>query len=98
MSQHNTLGFHIILSTSSSKRDVKDCVSLSDFSQEKWCQNYFLCCAALQMADAIRAELTDILKRIELPISEPSFGSKTNAISIKRALLAGYFMQVPKLV
>ncbi|KAI7796737.1 DEAD/H (Asp-Glu-Ala-Asp/His) box polypeptide 32a [Triplophysa rosa] len=66
------------------------------FSQEKWCQNYFLCCAALQTADAIRAELTDILKRIELPISEPSFGTKTNAISIKRALLAGYFMQIAR--
>ncbi|RXN08906.1 pre-mRNA-splicing factor ATP-dependent RNA helicase DHX32 [Labeo rohita] len=66
------------------------------FSQEQWCEEYFLCCAALQTADAIRAQLTDILKRIELPISEPAFGTKTNALSIKRALLAGYFMQIAR--
>uniref|UniRef100_A0A8C1X6X0 DEAH (Asp-Glu-Ala-His) box polypeptide 32a n=1 Tax=Cyprinus carpio TaxID=7962 RepID=A0A8C1X6X0_CYPCA len=63
------------------------------FSQEQWCEEYFLCCDALQTADAIRAQLTDILKRIELPISEAAFGTKTNALNIKRALLAGYFMQ-----
>ncbi len=72
------------------------CVCVSDFSQEQWCEEYFLCCAALQTADAIRAQLTDILKRIELPISEAAFGTKTNALNIKRALLAGYFMQVWK--
>ncbi|KAI4893555.1 hypothetical protein NFI96_004199 [Prochilodus magdalenae] len=66
------------------------------FSQEKWCQDYFLCCAALQTADAIRAELTDILKRLELPLSEPAFGTKTNTLNIKRALLAGYFMQIAR--
>lgn len=66
------------------------------FSQEQWCEEYFLCCAALQTADAIRAQLTDILKRIELPISEPAFGTKTNALNIKRALLAGYFMQIAR--
>lgn len=74
----------------------KRCQKEPYFSQEKWCQNYFLCCAALQTADAIRAELTDILKRLELPISDPSFGTKTNAVNIKRALLAGYFMQIAR--
>ncbi|XP_016408873.1 putative pre-mRNA-splicing factor ATP-dependent RNA helicase DHX32 [Sinocyclocheilus rhinocerous] len=66
------------------------------FSQEQWCEEYFLCCDALQTSDAIRAQLTDILKRIELPISEPAFGTKTNALNIKRALLAGYFMQIAR--
>ena len=46
------------------------------------------------MADALRTELTDTLKRIELPISVPAFGSRSNTFSIKRALLAGFFMQV----
>uniref|UniRef100_A0A8C1MUJ3 Putative pre-mRNA-splicing factor ATP-dependent RNA helicase DHX32 n=1 Tax=Cyprinus carpio TaxID=7962 RepID=A0A8C1MUJ3_CYPCA len=67
-----------------------------NFSQEQWCEEYFLCCDALQTADAIRAQLTDILKRIELPISEAAFGTKTNALNIKRALLAGYFMQIAR--
>ncbi|MGH0123908.1 UNVERIFIED_CONTAM: hypothetical protein FKN15_046761 [Acipenser sinensis] len=63
---------------------------------EKWCQDYFLSHAALQTADAIRSELRDIIKRIELPISEPSFGTKSNTLNIKRALLSGYFMQIAR--
>ncbi|KAJ8284754.1 hypothetical protein COCON_G00036040 [Conger conger] len=66
------------------------------FSLEKWCQDYFLSHSALQTADAIRSELTDILRRLELPISEPAFGTKTNTLNIKRALLAGYFMQIAR--
>lgn len=42
----------------------------------------------------MRSELTDTLNRIELPISEPSFGTRTNSLNLKRALLAGFFMQV----
>ncbi|XP_035853355.1 DEAD/H (Asp-Glu-Ala-Asp/His) box polypeptide 32a isoform X2 [Sander lucioperca] len=63
------------------------------FTAEKWCQDYFLDYSALKTAEAIRSELTDTLNRIELPISEPSFGTKTNTHNIKRALLAGFFMQ-----
>ncbi|XP_029933447.1 DEAD/H (Asp-Glu-Ala-Asp/His) box polypeptide 32a [Myripristis murdjan] len=66
------------------------------FSAEKWCQDYFLDHTALKTADAIRSELTDILNRIELPVSEPSFGTKTNTHNIKRSLLAGFFMQVAR--
>ncbi|KAF3704282.1 putative pre-mRNA-splicing factor ATP-dependent RNA helicase DHX32 [Channa argus] len=65
-------------------------------SAEKWCQDYFLDYSALKTADDIRSELTDTLIRIELPISEPSFGTKTNALNIRRALLAGFFMQIAR--
>lgn len=68
----------------------------TDCSNEKWCRNYFLSCSALRMAEIIRAELVEIMKRIELPISEPDFGSPANTLSIKKALLSGYFMQVRK--
>lgn len=50
--------------------------------------------SSLKAAEAVRSELTDTLNRIELPISEASFGTKTNTHNIKRALLAGFFMQV----
>lgn len=50
--------------------------------------------SALKTAEAVRSELTDTLNRIELPISEPSFGTRTNSLNLKRALLAGFFMQV----
>ncbi|KAJ8264466.1 hypothetical protein GJAV_G00149490, partial [Gymnothorax javanicus] len=66
------------------------------FSPEKWCQDFFLSYSALRTADAIRSELTDILRRLELPISEPAFGTKANTLNIKRALLAGYFMQIAR--
>ncbi|XP_030011384.1 putative pre-mRNA-splicing factor ATP-dependent RNA helicase DHX32 [Sphaeramia orbicularis] len=63
---------------------------------EKWCQDNYLNHTALLMADSFRMELTDILKRIELPVSMPAFGSRNNTINIKRALLAGFFMQVAR--
>ncbi|KAF7661472.1 hypothetical protein LDENG_00260920 [Lucifuga dentata] len=66
------------------------------FSVEKWCGDYFLDHNVLKAADAIRSELTDILNRIKLPVSEPSFGTKTNTQNIKRALLAGFFMQIAR--
>lgn len=63
---------------------------------EKWCQDFYLDHSALLVADAVRTELTDTLKRIELPISVPAFGSRSNTVNIKRALLAGFFMQVAR--
>ncbi|KAM3863116.1 putative pre-mRNA-splicing factor ATP-dependent RNA helicase DHX32 [Diretmus argenteus] len=61
---------------------------------EKWCQDYYLNLSALLRADALRTELSDTVRRIELPVSMPAFGSRTNTLNIKRALLAGFFMQV----
>ncbi|KAG8000186.1 ATP-dependent RNA helicase DQX1 [Nibea albiflora] len=63
---------------------------------EKWCQDFYLNHAALLVADTLRAELADTLKRIELPVSVPAFGSRSNTLNIKRALLAGFFMQVAR--
>uniref|UniRef100_A0A8C3JY02 Putative pre-mRNA-splicing factor ATP-dependent RNA helicase DHX32 n=1 Tax=Calidris pygmaea TaxID=425635 RepID=A0A8C3JY02_9CHAR len=70
--------------------------SSTDYSNEKWCRDYFLSCSALRMAEIIRAELVEIMKRIELPISEPDFGSKENILSIKKSLLSGYFMHIAR--
>ncbi|XP_037134647.1 putative pre-mRNA-splicing factor ATP-dependent RNA helicase DHX32 isoform X3 [Syngnathus acus] len=61
---------------------------------EEWCRDNFLDYSALRTAESIRAELTNTLNRIELPVSEPAFGSRENAANLKRALLAGFFMQV----
>ncbi|NXQ65196.1 DQX1 helicase, partial [Quiscalus mexicanus] len=65
-------------------------------NREQWCCEYFLSCSALSMAEMIRAELVEIMKRIELPISEPDFGSEANLLSIKKALLSGYFMDIAR--
>ncbi|XP_063262493.1 putative pre-mRNA-splicing factor ATP-dependent RNA helicase DHX32 [Prinia subflava] len=66
------------------------------FSPEQWCRDYFLSCSALSMAEVIRAELVEIMKRIELPISQPAFGSEENLLRIKKALLSGYFMHIAR--
>ncbi|XP_039927675.1 putative pre-mRNA-splicing factor ATP-dependent RNA helicase DHX32 isoform X1 [Hirundo rustica] len=67
-----------------------------DFSSENWCRDNFLSCSALSMAEVIRAELVEIMKRIELPISRADFGSEENLLSIKKALLSGYFMHIAR--
>ncbi|XP_029031619.1 putative pre-mRNA-splicing factor ATP-dependent RNA helicase DHX32 [Betta splendens] len=63
---------------------------------EKWCQDLYLSHSALLAADALCSELTDTLRRIELPVSVPAFGSRANTLHVKRALLAGFFMQVAR--
>ncbi|XP_062859694.1 DEAD/H (Asp-Glu-Ala-Asp/His) box polypeptide 32a [Trichomycterus rosablanca] len=94
MKLHHSEGDHFTLINIFNS--FKCCQKDSCLTQEKWCQDYFLCCAALQTADAIRTELTETLKKLELPLSEPAFGTKTNTLNIKRALLAGFFMQVAR--
>ncbi|XP_001367714.1 putative pre-mRNA-splicing factor ATP-dependent RNA helicase DHX32 [Monodelphis domestica] len=68
----------------------------SESCVEKWCSDHFLSHAALRMAESIRDELLDIMRRIELPYSEPAFGSEENTRNIKKALVAGYFMQIAR--
>ncbi|XP_037660980.1 putative pre-mRNA-splicing factor ATP-dependent RNA helicase DHX32 isoform X2 [Choloepus didactylus] len=70
--------------------------STNEYCIEKWCHDHFFNCSALRMADVIRAELLEIIKRIELPYAEPSFGSEENTLNIKKALLSGYFMQIAR--
>ncbi|XP_034351120.1 putative pre-mRNA-splicing factor ATP-dependent RNA helicase DHX32 [Arvicanthis niloticus] len=70
--------------------------SANEHCVETWCHDCFLSCSALRMAEVIRAELLEIIKRIELPYAEPAFGSKENGLNIKKALLSGYFMQIAR--
>ncbi|PWA26052.1 hypothetical protein CCH79_00001762 [Gambusia affinis] len=74
----------------------KQCQQYEYCDEEKWCQDFFFNHTALLTADALRTELTDTLRRIELPVSAPAFGCRGNTVNIKRALLAGFFMQVAR--
>ncbi|XP_020777001.2 putative pre-mRNA-splicing factor ATP-dependent RNA helicase DHX32 [Boleophthalmus pectinirostris] len=65
-------------------------------NMEKWCQENYLDHSALLIAEVLCSELIETLKRIELPVSLPAFGSRNNTMNIKRALLAGFFMQVAR--
>ncbi|KAM9323469.1 ATP-dependent RNA helicase DQX1 [Pholidichthys leucotaenia] len=61
---------------------------------ESWCTTNFLSHAALRLAVVIRAELLEVMQRIELPVSPPTFGCQDNCTNIKRALISGFFLKV----
>ncbi|KAM6902479.1 LOW QUALITY PROTEIN: ATP-dependent RNA helicase DQX1 [Xenentodon cancila] len=61
---------------------------------EAWCTTNFLSHAALRLAAVIRAELLEVMQRIELPVSPPAFGCQDNCTNIKRALISGFFLKV----
>jgi len=69
------------------------CVS-SDNEDEVWCRTNFLNASALRLAVVIRAELLEVMQRIELPVSPPAFGCQDNSTNIKRALISGFFLKV----
>ncbi|XDV19633.1 hypothetical protein PO909_025073 [Leuciscus waleckii] len=61
---------------------------------EIWCRTNFLNASALRLAVVIRAELLEVMQRIELPVSPPAFGCQDNSTNIKRALISGFFLKV----
>ncbi|XP_035523597.1 ATP-dependent RNA helicase DQX1 [Morone saxatilis] len=61
---------------------------------EVWCATNFLSHPALRLAVVIRAELLEVMQRIELPVSPPAFGCQDNCTNIKRALISGFFLKV----
>ncbi|RXN13308.1 ATP-dependent RNA helicase DQX1 [Labeo rohita] len=61
---------------------------------EAWCRTNFLNASALRLAVVIRAELLEVMQRIELPVSPPAFGCQDNSTNIKRALISGFFLKV----
>lgn len=67
---------------------------VADNEDEGWCRKNFVSHSALKRADVIRSELLEIMHRIELPVSPPSFGTEDNIHNIKRALISGYFLRV----
>ncbi|GLD51868.1 ATP-dependent RNA helicase DQX1-like protein [Lates japonicus] len=61
---------------------------------EAWCTTNFLNHASLRLAVVIRAQLLEVMQRIELPVSPPAFGCQDNCTNIKRALISGFFLKV----
>ncbi|XP_014731644.1 PREDICTED: ATP-dependent RNA helicase DQX1 [Sturnus vulgaris] len=63
---------------------------------EGWCRKHGVCSEALRLAGTVRSELLEVMRRIELPVSPPAFGSDANALNIQRALISGYFLKVAR--
>lgn len=66
----------------------------ADAGDEGWCRKHGVCAEALRLAGTVRAELLEVMRRIELPVSPPAFGSDANTLNIQRALISGYFLKV----
>lgn len=63
---------------------------------KQWCHDHFLSLRALQSADNVRLQLKRIMEREELDLMSVPFEDKNYYSNIRRALVAGFFMQVAK--
>ncbi|KAM8931591.1 ATP-dependent RNA helicase DQX1 [Lycaon pictus] len=65
-------------------------------ADEAWCQARGLNWAALCQAQKLRGELLQLMQQIELPLSQPAFGSEQNRRDLQKALVSGYFLKVAR--
>jgi len=63
---------------------------------KQWCHDHFLSLRALQSADNVRLQLRRIMETHELELVSVPFEDKNYYSNIRRALVAGFFMQVAK--
>ncbi|KAG0487742.1 hypothetical protein HPP92_009837 [Vanilla planifolia] len=62
-----------------------------------WCYDNFINQRALKAADNVRQQLVRIMARFNLKLCSTDFNSRDYYANIRKALLAGYFMQVAHL-
>ncbi|KAK2746345.1 DEAH-box ATP-dependent RNA helicase prp43 [Myotisia sp. PD_48] len=62
----------------------------------QWCHEHFISYRALQSADNVRLQLQRIMEREEIELVSTPFEDKKYYENIRRALVAGFFMQVAK--
>jgi len=62
----------------------------------QWCYDNFLSLRSLQSADNVRNQLARIMERNDLELTSTPFEDKDYYTNIRKALCAGFFMQVAK--
>lgn len=72
------------------------CFDLIDIPEEdaQWCFDNFVNQRALKSADNVRQQLARIMARFNLKLCSTDFNSRDYYVNIRKAMLAGYFMQV----
>lgn len=63
---------------------------------KQWCHDHFLSLRSLQSADNVRSQLLRIMEREDLDMISTPFEDKKYYENIRRALCAGFFMQIAK--
>ncbi|KAJ5152392.1 Pre-mRNA-splicing factor ATP-dependent RNA helicase PRP43 [Penicillium capsulatum] len=69
---------------------------LAQANLKQWCHDHFLSLRSLQSADNVRMQLLRIMEREELEMVSTPFEDKKYYENIRRALCAGFFMQIAK--
>ncbi|KAK2957465.1 putative ATP-dependent RNA helicase DHX15 [Blattamonas nauphoetae] len=70
---------------------------LKEKEERNWAYNNFLNERNLRNADNVRGQLVRIMNRLRQPINSGDFASRDYYINIRKALTAGFFMQVAHL-
>lgn len=65
-----------------------------DKEDAQWCYDNFLQSRSLKSADNVRQQLAGIMDKHSLPRKSTDFNSRDYYINIRKALVAGFFMQV----
>ena len=63
-------------------------------NMKQWCHDHFISMRALQSADNVRQQLKRIMETHEIELVSAPFEDKNYYTNIRRALVAGFFMQV----
>ncbi|KAM7502545.1 hypothetical protein LguiB_001449 [Lonicera macranthoides] len=61
---------------------------------QSWCYENFVNQRALKSADSVRQQLARIMARFNIKLCSTDFNSREYYLNIRKAMLAGYFMQV----
>lgn len=67
---------------------------MKDHEDPQWCYDNFVNYRSLKSADNVRQQLSRIMDRFSLKRTSTEFSSKDYYINIRKALVAGFFMQV----
>ena len=67
---------------------------LTDKEEQKWCFDNFVSYRSLKSADNVRDQLSRTMDRFNLRRVSTDFSSKDYYLNIRKAMTAGFFMQV----
>ncbi|KAG7602279.1 putative RNA helicase [Arabidopsis thaliana] len=70
---------------------------LQNNQDPNWCCTKFINYRAMKSAVSVREQLVRIMLRFQIKLCSPDFNSRDYYVNIRKALLAGYFMQVAHL-
>ncbi|MCI20187.1 putative pre-mRNA-splicing factor ATP-dependent RNA helicase-like, partial [Trifolium medium] len=65
--------------------------------EASWCYNNFVNNRAFKSAENVRQQLVRIMARFNLKLCSTDFNSRDYCVNIRKAMVAGYFMQVAHL-